>query len=303
MKNSNIIYTYPNTSSIPQRGGVKSRYLKLKEINNKLDDSVFQIVEIPADFIKNTNEEKRTGLPVGSFLDDNSVQKIYTNDNFNFKYILHTDPVFNRKGLNGNRTSKLHWYNSSWFENFVKHIFSIVDFFDSTPYAVEIHPGQYERGKNNIKTFSAAIKQLHNIYSDKYGKDLLIFIENRTNQYIQLGSDVKRFWNYFNSKYPDLIYKTGIVLDIQQLFTATKNQNKNFKIEFSNIPQDSLIGTHIHERHFKPQCKHIPPQIWNYLADNHGWVNQNRLFHVLPEVHPHSHIIPTYKFCKNYLRI
>lgn len=54
--NSNIIYTYPNTSSIPQRSGLKSRYLKLKEVNEQLNSPIFQIVEIPADFIKNESE-------------------------------------------------------------------------------------------------------------------------------------------------------------------------------------------------------------------------------------------------------
>ena len=179
MKNTNINYTYPNTSSIPQRGGLKSRYLKLNKINKELGAPVFQIVEIPADFIKNVNEERRTGLSVASFLDEKSVPNLYSKDliSDNVNYILHTEPVFNRKGINGNKTSKLHWYSSSWFENFVKHVFSIIDFFEVTPYAIEIHPGQSERKKNNIKAFSAAIERLHDVYLNKYDRNLLLFIE------------------------------------------------------------------------------------------------------------------------------
>ena len=57
--NSNILYTYPNTSTIPQRGGLLSRYLKVKEINNQLKSPILGIVEIPADFIKNKTEENK----------------------------------------------------------------------------------------------------------------------------------------------------------------------------------------------------------------------------------------------------
>lgn len=303
MKKTNIYYTYPNTSSISQRGGLKTRYLKLNEINKKLNAPVFQIIEVPADFIKNINEERRTGLSVASFLDENSVPKLYSKDliSDNVNYILHTEPVFNRKGINENITSKLHWYSSSWFDEFVKHVFSIIDFFQVLPYAIEIHPGQSERKKNNIEAFLAAIEKLHNIYLDTYDKELLLFIENRTSQYIQNGTNIKQFWNYFSNKYPELTDKTGIVLDIQQLYTATKNRNKNFQTEFSKIPPDSLIGAHIHERHKKPSCKYIPIEIWDYVAENLDW--REGVFHILPEVHPHSHVVPTYEFCMNYLNL
>jgi hypothetical protein len=303
--NSNIIYTYPNTSSISQRGGLKSRYLKLKEVNEQLNSPIFQIVEIPADFIKNESEERKTGLSVGSFLDCNAVKEIYTNHHiFNeTKYILHTEPIFSRKGAKGRKMPKIQWYNSSWFDKFCKHLFSIIDFFSSTPYAIEIHPGISEKGKNNEKTLSRAIQRLHDTYTDRYGEEVLIFIENRTDQYIQDGSDIQSFWELFSRDYPDLIHKTGIVLDIQQFYTATKKFNKDFRIEFSRIPPDSLIGAHIHERHKAPRCEYIPREIWEFVANEQQWTSQNRAFHILPEVHPHSHVIETYNFCKNFLKI
>lgn len=303
--NSNISYTYPNTSSIPQRGGLKSRYLKLKEVNKQLNSPIFQNVEIPADFIKKKSEEKKTGLSVGSFLNYNAVKEIYTNDHIvnEIKYILHTEPIFKRKGAKGFNTPKLQWYNPSWFDRFCKHIFSIIDFFCSTPYAIEIHPGEYEEGKNNEKTLSKAIQGLHGAYTDRYGEEVLIFIENRTNQYIQDGSDIESFWKLFSRDYPNLIHKTGIVLDIQQLYTATKKFKKDFKIEFSKIPPNSLIGAHIHEKHKTPRFKYIPKEIWEFVAKEQQWTNQNRAFHILPEVHPHSHVIETYTFCKRFLKI
>lgn len=303
--NSNIIYTYPNTSSIPQRGGLKSRWLKLMEINRKLNSSIFQTVEIPADFIKNVSEEKKTGLSVGSFLDSDAVKKIYIKDHFPKKinYILHTEPIFSRKGSEGTNTPKLKWYSSSWFNEFCKHIFSIIDFFSMTPYAIEIHPGKYENRKNNKKILSKAIKKLHYNFTNRYGDDILIFIENRTDQYIQDGSDIESFWKLFSKKYPELMHNTGIVLDVQQLYTATKKLNKDFKTEFSKIPLNSLIGAHIHERHKAPKCKYISREIWEFVANEQQWMSQKRAFHILPEVHPHSHVIETYKFCKKKLKI
>ena len=233
------------------------------------------------------------------------MKKIYSNEHIinDIKYILHTEPIFSRSGNKGTCTPKLKWYDPRWCKDFYEHLSNIIEFLGFSPYAIEIHPGKSENGKNNIKTLSNSIKQLHNWYYTKYGKDVLIFIENRTNQQIQDGSDIKKFWRLFRDNNPDLISKTGIVLDIQQLYTSTKNLKKEFKVEFSKIPSDSLIGAHIHERHKKPEFKYIPKEIWEYIANENQWTNTNRPFHILLEVHPHKHVIETYKFCKTYLKI
>lgn len=304
IRNDWIVYTYPNTTSFSKRGGLKERSRALKEINNFLNQDIFKIVEIPADFIKNRSEEKKTGLNVCSMLDPDSVKKIYTKSSSatNVQYILHTEPVFSRKGQKKSCTSHLKWYDSNWLKNFLKHLFNIVDFFKYPPYAIEIHPGMSKKGKNNIKTFSQAIDTLHNEYFDKYGISPLIFIENRTNQHIQDGTGIKEFWNYFKDEYAHLTNETGIILDIQQLYTSTKNYD--FKLEFKKIPEESLMGVHIHERHRKPLCKHIPKEIWQFVADNHHWSGkENRSFHVLPEVHHSGDVLYTYIFCKDFLRI
>ncbi len=276
----------------------------MNEINEDIQTNDFKTVEIPADFIKNKSEEKKTGLKVCSMLDLDSVEKIYSKSSSasNVRYILHTEPVFSRKGQKKSCTSHLEWYDHRWLNKFLKHTFSIIDFFKYPPYAIEIHPGMSKKGKNNIKTFSQAINTLHNEYFDKYGISPLIFIENRSNQYIQDGTGIKEFWNYFKDEYAHLTKETGIILDIQQLYTSTKNFD--FKGEFKKIPEESLIGVHIHERHRKPLCKHIPKEIWQFVADNHHWSGKkNRSFHVLPEVHHSNDVKDTYSFCKNFLRI
>lgn len=162
------IYTFPNIRpfNINGRGGLKQRQKELKKINKKYNSDDFRLVEIPADFVKNKSEEKKTGLSVCSFLNKNSVQGIYTKGflDKNIKYVLHKEPVLSHKGLDGSCTHKLEWYDSKWLQKFIEHAFSIVNFFGITPYAIEIHPGKFARGNNNIKVLSKAIDVLHREY-------------------------------------------------------------------------------------------------------------------------------------------
>ncbi|HHV75515.1 MAG TPA: hypothetical protein GXX41_12955 [Thermoanaerobacterium sp.] len=125
---------------------------------------------------------------VGSMLDQKSVKKIYSYDILkeDVKYILHTEPVVRRCGLDGCLTPQLEWYDNNWMEKFLRHVFSIVDFLGVKPYAIEIQPEKSQ--ENNIKVFSKAIKRLYDEYTNKYN-ELLIFIENRTRQYIQDGEN------------------------------------------------------------------------------------------------------------------
>lgn len=198
----------------------------------------------------------------------------------------------------------------NWLREFIDHIFSIVDFFGITPYAVEIHPGKFGDGQNSIQALSRAINIIHTEYERKYGTKILIFIENRTNQCIQDGNDIDEFWEYFMSEYPHLTHITGIILDIMQFFTSTKKYGLDFKSEFSKIPIDSLMGVHIHGRHngrrgFAHQVPVADDQLpWEYISKqikNLG--TEKRPLHVLPEVHHVKHVEKTFEFCKNYLSL
>ena len=124
INNNDLIFTYPNTTSISQRGGLKKRFELMSDINKRFGTEDFQIVEIPADFIKNKTEENKTGLRVCSMINKSKVNKLYTKEKNPHKinYILHTDPVFSRQGNNGSCTSKLNWYNSGWVNDFLKHV-------------------------------------------------------------------------------------------------------------------------------------------------------------------------------------
>ncbi|MEM5815525.1 MAG: hypothetical protein QXL14_00555, partial [Candidatus Aenigmatarchaeota archaeon] len=165
------------------------------------------------------------------------------------------------------------------------------DFLEVKPYAIEIHPGKSQR--NNIKVFSKAIKRLYDAYKNRYNEKVLIFIENRTRQYIQDGEDINDFWMLFKNRYPNLTGNVGIILDIQQLYTVTQD---NFISEFEKIPQDSLFGLHIHTRHRTPSIDDKIP--WKFISTN---LKQNRLFHILPEFIVSRILKKTYLFCKETL--
>lgn len=276
-----FIYTYPNIGSFQQRGGLKERNNKLNEINKIKNTLDFQVVEVPADLIKNCAEENKTGLSIGSFLDSNTVPHLYSNDQSTAKinYILHTEPVFSRKGCNGTLTTHLKWYDKNWINSFISHITSIIDFLGIAPYAIEIHPGYGLRKKNTFENLSLAIERLYNEMIDRYNQGSLIFIENRTGQQIKSGTDLKEFWNYFNKRYPDLVQDIGIILDIQQLFSVTRHK---FEEEFLRIPKDSLYGLHIHIKHQPPAEEDEIP--WKFVSQEIESMKKERTLHILPEL-------------------
>lgn len=55
----NIVFTYPNIASFRQRGGLKQRRKALKAVNRKYGTRDFQLVEVPADFVKNKKPAKK----------------------------------------------------------------------------------------------------------------------------------------------------------------------------------------------------------------------------------------------------
>ena len=242
--------------------------MALNQINFEYKTIDFQLIEMPANFLKN-----------GSMINLKTVKNYYSReylDNKEIKYILHTEPVENSK-------KQLKWYDKSWMNQFVKHIFSIIDFLDIEPYAIELHSGEFLKGQNNIEVFSEAIKTLYDKFLEKYNKKPLFFVENRTRQYIASGSDIKEFWKFFSSKYPQLVDNVGIILDIQQLYTNSKFFNDDFFDEFNKIPNNCLYGSHIHHNHVKPSIEDDIP--WQYIEDNLGSKIRHDLpFHVLPEV-------------------
>ena len=58
-----VYYTFPNLSTIKQRGNVSIRWKRSREIEKKINQPFnFNLVEVPADFIKTSKEMRKTGL-------------------------------------------------------------------------------------------------------------------------------------------------------------------------------------------------------------------------------------------------
>lgn len=269
----------------------------MNQLNERLGRSVFTMLEVPADFIKNITEENKTGLSLGSMLtDERHVRQLYDiddTDRTNLKFILHTEPGLSRTG-SGRVTPKLEWYDPIWLGNFRQHLFNIIDWLGHLPYAIEIHPGTTQRGDNSYHALAKAIDFLVSEYVSKYKADVLVFIENRTGQIIQSGSSMAEFWNHINYEFPRLAKCCGYTLDVQQLFTVTR---KDFVSELNMIPEESLKGCHVHTKHRVPS---ITDEIgWEQVANKLQGVEQE--LHILPEVHHFEHTEKTYLFCKNVL--
>ncbi|VVB63805.1 Uncharacterised protein [uncultured archaeon] len=293
-----ITYVFPNLSTMKQRGNIDSRKSKAEYINKLFNNDDFKIVEIPADFIKNQTEETKTGLLPCSFLDNNTVQKLYDKSFIKSDYILHTEPELYRPKCSKRTMPNLNWYDETWLNNFINHVFSIIDYFEQLPYAIEIHPGLAQNGKNNYKAYTNAIKFIFNSFVEKYNRRPLILIENRTNSFIKSGDDISNFWNIFQNLAPELVNNVGIILDIQQLFTSCKLDLKN---QIDKIPSDSIKGFHIHRLHRTP--KKDDGIDWEYVSHKIKQVENEKIIVLLLEVHREEDLIRSYKFCKEFLKL
>ena len=297
-KKFSIKFTFPNLSSIPQRGNVSNRLKKAREIEkkNKLK-TVFDMVEVPADFTKNQTEMKRSGLSIGEMLlSQHAIESIYEREEFpSNKYILHTEPSLSRPYVVDKKkkslTPKLLWYDLDWVKNFEKQLFLLIEFFNAPPKAIELHPGISNRGKNSIKTFTKAIQIIVDDVKSKLNQAPLIMIENRTGQIIQDGESIANFWNYFKRELPNYTSDVGIILDIQQFYTVTKS---DFLTQLNKIPIEAICGAHIHTKHCAPNIQDVIPwrAVFNFLKK----INESRNLFILPEVHSLSHLIKTMNF-------
>ncbi len=69
---------------------------------------------------------------------------------------------------------------------------SISEFFDSTPYGIEIHPGDK---RNTLRDLLNSSKKIIVQFEAIFGKKPLILIENRTGQFIENGLNICKFMN------------------------------------------------------------------------------------------------------------
>lgn len=276
-----VSYVYPNTSEIPQRGGIDER-------SRLANDAGCSFIEIPADLIKKESEVTATGQEFCTFLTKESIRKLYEptrNTSAALPYILHTDPALNPQ-------ARLRWNDPVWIRKFVQMILEISDFLGTSPAKIEIHPGDR---RNSYADIVCGVKAIQTGYRDAFSSVPEVLLENRTGQFISRGSDIARLWDYIMQHNPELAGTFGIVLDIQQLSTVTK---QNFLPSFYQIPSACLKGFHIHRLHRPPVIGDgIPwPEVFSRIASiSHDVI-------INPEVHHNNQVAGVIGFCREMSR-
>ena len=276
-----ISYVFPNTSEIRQRGGLDER----RELAESAGCS---FVEVPADLIKKESEVSLTGQEFCSFLTKESITKIYkptVNSSGTIPFILHTDPALNKQ-------ARLRWNDPQWVAQFTRMIIDLSDFLGSPPAKVEIHPGDR---KNSFADIVRSVRSIQAGYNDSYGMIPEVLLENRTGQFISQGKQIAALWNYIVQNDPGLVNSFGIVLDIQQLSTVTR---ENFLSSLDLIPLECLKGFHIHRLHRPPMIGDgIPwPEVFAKIsAIRHDVI-------INPEIHHNNQVAGVIGFCEKMIR-
>ena len=283
-----IDYVFPNTSDIPQRGGLDERWALAEAAG-------CSYVEVPADLIKNRSEVAATGQDLCTFLSKQSIGILYKpagSPSKNIPYILHTEPSLARTdGFGIGTQAPLKWYDPGWASNFTRMIIDISGFFGTPAAKIEIHPGD---SRNSFADIARGIQVIHDEYENAFGIIPEILLENRTGQFISDGLEISQFWKYLTQNNLELAGNTGIVLDIQQLSTVTR---QDFLSSFHKIPAECLKGFHIHRLHKPPKPDDGIP--WKEVFEKIAGLSQDLIIN--PEVHHNNKVPEVIRFCKEMI--
>ena len=156
---------------------------------------------------------------------------------------------------------------------------------------IEIHPGDRKNSFENIACF---IRGLLERYHKEYQFYPLILLENRTDQFISNGKEISAYWECIQGDHSDLVKYTGVILDVQQLFTRTSG---NFFSEYDSIPFDSVKGFHIHTKHRRPRLGDGIP--WKYVFGRIAQMDHDIIIN--PEIHQKNWVRQTIEFCEDLL--
>jgi len=130
---------------------------------------------------------------------------------------------------------------------------------------------------------------------NEYGLTPLVLLENRTEQFISSGKDIKEYWEHVELRHPDIMDDTGIVLDVQQLYTKTKGK---FLKEYLVIPDDCLKAFHIHSNHKWPRLSDEIP--WKFVFGKIKELEHEILIN--PEIYQKGRVSQVIEFCNDILR-
>jgi len=280
-----ISYVFPNTSEISLRGSLEERLALAGAAGCSL-------VEVPADMIKNATESAVTGQGLCTFLNKQSIGLLYKKSgqpSGEFRYVLHTEPSIPRRDEYGICVqAPIRWYDPGWVSSFIQMIVEISDFLTIPAEKIEIHPGDR---RNSFVDIVQAMQKIQEGYDQAFGTVPEILLENRTGQIVSNGDEIAQFWAYLITQDPGLEESSGIVLDVQQLKTVTKNK---FTVSFSKIPGECLKGFHIHTLHRPPKPSDSIP--WSLVFQKISGLSQDIIIN--PEIHHNNQVAGVIGFCK-----
>ncbi len=147
--------------------------------------------------------------------------------------------------------------------------------------------------RNSIDDIINAVRFIQQNFHAGFATWPLILLENRTEQFLSTGHGLAMFATRIAQE-DDLKSTVGIVLDIQQLFTRTRN---NFLDELPAIPTGSVKGLHIHSKHRTPSESDPIPwrDVFAWIKDIPDGVIIN------PEVHHRKQVHETIQFCEEMM--
>lgn len=231
-----VHFVYPNVTELKQRGGLIERWERAR--NARCD-----IVEVPADLIKNKTEVERTGQDVGAFLTQSSIELLYQRDRpvpADLKYSLHTDPSIPRNDRHGRRiVPPLRWHDPAWVSAYADMLLGLSDYLGTSPHAVEIYSGDR---KNTVADIVRAIAVLSGAYLDALGSSPIFLLVNRAEQAVFSETQLRSFWLHLTDHCPDIETFAGVALDIRQFRIAKGDEST---AAFARIFPESLKGFHM----------------------------------------------------------
>ncbi len=284
-----VRYVYPNVSEDNRsgRGSLSSRLQQASLLGCEL-------VEMPADFIKDEIEVELTGLNLGAFLDDGAAARLYSASDEAVapgKYVLHTEPSLPGTGsAEADIESRLCWSDKKWVNHFAEMILVIAKRIGSAPSVVEIHPGDSTDRFGDI-IFGARV--IRDRLEKNLGVGPRVWLENRTGQIVQTGEDLATFWRAVRAERGVFLW-LGLAVDADQLWTAT---GASFSAQLEVIPDEAVRALHVHRLHRTPTAEDDVP--WP-LVFAQRFVRYEG-FTIHPEVHHRSEVEATIRFCAQQL--
>jgi hypothetical protein len=280
-------YIYPNVTEIAQRGGLLERWRLAEPLG-------CTHIEVPADFIKNRTEVERTGQDIGSILTRSSIEILYEQEKgipFTLEYVLHTESAVPR--TDRHIAAQLKWHEPEWVIAFGDMLIDIADYLGVPPDIIEIHPGGR---KNTHADIARAVHTLIAAHRNAFGVEPLVLLENRQDQSVATGSQMRAFWSTLTGLYPDIAALAGIALDLAHLHAAT---GADFLTSLREIPPDAVRAYSVHHDLKPPsEADEIP---WRRVF---GTIRERAATPLIkPEVYQKSRVPEAIAFCERMLGV